>query len=203
MINFCAAFITMKKPSQLIIMTAAIFISSGLPAQNLKNLEDNNGFKTYKLGTRYVIGTGIKVKNEEGGDKVVLSVTREKIGDIPVKTIELYYLKDTLSKIIVKVSPEHYAGLIDACKSAFGQPTEDRSDNAETRKSKTGVSNQAAHYTDHYVWKTRWLSLEYFYIYPVVSGGYGVKELYLVYMQNDFTARLQRMKMANSRAKNF
>jgi hypothetical protein len=31
-------------------MTPAIFIFSGLPAQNLKNLEDNNGFK--KIQTR-------------------------------------------------------------------------------------------------------------------------------------------------------
>jgi hypothetical protein len=47
----------------LIIMTAAVFISSGLPAQNHKNLEDNNGFKNYKPGSRFVSCTGVIVIN--------------------------------------------------------------------------------------------------------------------------------------------
>lgn len=44
-------------------MTAAVFISSGLPAQNHKNLVDNNGFKNYKPGSRFVSCTGVIVIN--------------------------------------------------------------------------------------------------------------------------------------------
>jgi hypothetical protein len=56
----------------------------------------------------------------------VIDYAKETIGDIPVKTIELYYLKDTLAKIIVQISPEYYEKLINACKSSFGQAYQGR-----------------------------------------------------------------------------
>ena len=70
------------------------------------------------------MGLGVKHKDAEGADKIVIDYTKDMIGDIPVKAIELYYLKDTLAKIIVQVSPEYYEKLIAACKSSFGQPTQ-------------------------------------------------------------------------------
>ena len=62
--------------------------------------------KKYKLSSKFVLGLGVKHKDPDGADKIVIDYTKDMIGDIPVKTIELYYLKDTLAKIIVNVSPE-------------------------------------------------------------------------------------------------
>src|SRR5678810_956442 len=99
-------------------LLAGVLALSNIQAQSLKNLEDNNGFKKYKLGSKLVLGLGVKYKDAEGADKIVIDYTKDMIGDIPVKTIELYYLKDTLAKIIVQVSPEYYEKLIAACKSS-------------------------------------------------------------------------------------
>src|SRR5436190_1172508 len=106
-----------------------VLATLNMQSQSLKNLEDNNGFKKYKLGSKFVLGLGVKHRDEEGADKIVIDYAKETIGDIPVKAVELYYLKDTLAKIIVQVSPEYYEKLIDACKSSFGQPTKDISNN--------------------------------------------------------------------------
>jgi len=170
-------------------------------AQNLKNLEDNNGFKKYKLGSKFVLGLGVKHKDEEGADKIVIDYLNETIGDIPVKTIELYYLRDTLSKIIVRISPEYYVKLIDACKNSFGEPTKDFSSNEKVKFDSTVSVNS---FKDNYIWKANRLRLEYFYFYPKISnGGYGSKSLYLSYILNDYGQRLQRAKRAANASKNF
>ena len=170
-------------------------------AQSLKNLEDNNGFKKYKLGSKFVLGLGIKYKDEEGADRIVIDYTKESIGDIPVKTIELYYLRDTLAKIIVRISPEYYEKLMDACKSSFGQPTKDFSNNEKVKFDST-VSVNA--YKDNYIWKANRLRLEYNYFYPKISNGaYGARNLYLTYILNDYGPRLQRAKRGANASKNF
>jgi hypothetical protein len=174
---------------------------TALQSQSLKSLDDNNGFKKYKLGSKFVVGMGVKYKDEEGADKVLIDYAKESIGDIPVKAIELYYLRDTLSKIIVRVSPEYYEKLIDACRSSFGPPTQDISNNAKANLDST-VS--ATLYKDDYIWKAKRLRMEYFYSYPKVStGAYGIKSLYLAYVLNDYPQRLQRVKKATNSAKNF
>ena len=83
-----------------------ILLLCPLQAQTLKSLDDNNGFKKYKLGSKFVLGTGVKYKDPEGADKVVIDYANEKIGDIPVKSIEVYYLRATLARFIVRVCPE-------------------------------------------------------------------------------------------------
>ncbi len=172
-----------------------------MQAQSLKSLETNNGFKKYKLGSKFVLGLGIKYKDEDGADKIVIDYANEVIGDIPVKTMELYYLRDTLSKIIVRISPEYYAKLIDACKSSFGQPTQDFSSNEKVKFDSTVSVNS---YKDNYIWKANRLRLEYYYYYPKISnGGYGVRSLYLAYILNDYGQRLQRAKRVINSAKNF
>lgn len=185
----------MKKYLNVAGTVACFLVSiSVLQGQSLKNLEEINGFKKYKLGSRYVLGTGAKTKNEEGGEKVLIDYTTEKISDIPVKTIELFYLKDTLARIIVKLSPEFYSRLLEACISSFGQPTDDK-------RTHTGSGD---YYTDSYTWKTKLFSLEYYYFYPAVSGGgYGRKDLYLSYTLNDFSARQRRTKSGNYSSKDF
>ena len=85
----------------LSVISMSIMIS--LQAQSLKNLDENNGFKKYKLGSKFVMGYGVKHKDTDGADKIVIDYLKETIGDIPVKAVELYYLRDTLAKIIVKV----------------------------------------------------------------------------------------------------
>jgi hypothetical protein len=123
------------------------------------------------------------------------------IGDIPVKTIELYYLKDTLAKIIVQVSPEYYEKLINACKSSFGQPTKDISNNEKVKFDSTGSVN---YYKDNYIWKATRLRMEYFYQYPKTgSGAYGTRDLNLTYILNDYGQRLQRVQRGINSAKNF
>lgn len=182
-------------------LLAGVLVILDMQAQNLKNLEDNNGFKKYKLGSKFVLGLGVKNKDAEGADKIVIDYTKDMIGDIPVKAIELYYLKDTLAKIIVQVSPEYYEKLIAACKSSFGQPTRDVSNNEKVKVDTTGSLN---YYKDNYIWKATRLRLEYFYLYPKIStGAYGTRSLNLTYILNDYAQRLQRVQRSINSAKNF
>jgi hypothetical protein len=180
----------------IVMLTATV-----VQAQSLKSLDDHNGFKKYKLGSKFVLGLGVKHKDEEGADKIVIDYANETIGDIPVKTIELYYLRDTLAKIIVRVSPEFHLKLIDACKNSFGQPTQDISNNEKVKLDSNVAVNS---YKDDYLWKTNRLRLEYFYTYPKTSdGAYGVKNLYLAYSLNDYGQRLKRVQKGVNSAKNF
>ena len=178
----------------LFAITVCFLVAMPMFGQSLKNLEDNNGFKTYKLGAKYYMGYGIKNK-EDGADKVVISYTKDKIGDIDLKSIELYYLKDTLSKIIIRLSPEYYQKLLEGCKNSFGPPTQDLS---------IKVENSKGNIIDHYIWKTKKFSLEYYYSYPKFGGGgYDVKDLYLDYRLNDYLIRQQRVKKGNYTSKKF
>jgi len=192
----------MKKNLFLISsLLTGVLIISNVQAQSLKNLEDNNGFKKYKLGSKFILGLGVKHKDPEGADKIVIDYSKDMIGDIPVKAIELYYLKDTLAKIIVQVSPEYYEKLIAACKSSFGQPTKDVSNNEKVKLDSTGSVN---YYKDNYIWKATRLRLEYFYLYPKISSGaYATKSLYLTFILNDYGQRLQRVQRSINPAKNF
>jgi len=172
-----------------------------MQAQSLKSLEENNGFKKYKLSSKFVLGLGIKYKDADGADKIVIDYTKDMIGDIPIKTIELYYLKDTLAKIIVNISPEYYEKLIDACKGSFGEPTKDFSSNEKVKFDSTVSTN---YNKDNYIWKANRLRLEYFYLYPkITSGAYGTRTLYLVYILNDYGQRVQRVKKGANPARNF
>jgi len=110
-------------------------------------------------------------------------------------------LRDTLAKIIVRIPPNYYTKLIDAVKNSFGSPTQDISSNEKVSLDSTVSPNL---YKDNYLWKTSRLRMEYFYSYPKVStGAYGVKNLYLAYVLNDYGQRLQRAKRALNPAKNF
>ena len=178
-----------------------LLMITSMHAQSLKSLEENNGFKKYKLGSKFVLGLGIKHKDQDGADKIVISYTKDMIGDIPVQSIELYYLRDTLAKIIVRISPEYYAKLIDLCKSSFGEPTKDFSSNEKVKFDSTVSVNN---YKDNYIWKANRLRLEYFYLYPKISSGaYGAKMLYLTYILNDYGQRLVRVQKGSNSAKNF
>ena len=182
-------------------LLVGLIVITSLQAQSLKSLEENNGFKKYKLSSKFVLGLGIKNKDADGADKIVIDYTKDMIGDIPVKTIELYYLKDTLAKIIVNISPEYYAKLIDACKSSFGEPTKDFSSNEKVKFDSTVSTN---YNKDNYIWKANRLRLEYFYLYPkITSGAYGTRTLYLVYILNDYGQRVQRVKKGANSARNF
>ncbi len=193
---------TMKiKLSGIYLIIASLFISPFLQAQSVKNLDQNNGFKKYKLGSKFVVGYGVKHKDEEGADKIIIDYANETIGDIPVKAIELYYLRDTLAKIVVRVSPEYYEKLLDACKNGFGQPTQNISNNEKVNKDSAVSVN---YYKDNYLWKSSNLKMEYYYAYPKSGGGaYGNKSLYLLYTFNDYPQRLQRANKGASTAKNF
>jgi len=182
-------------------LVIGLLMITRMQAQSLKSLEENNGFKKYKLGSKFVLGLGIKHKDPDGADKIVISYTKDMIGDIPVQSIELYYLRDTLAKIIVRISPEYYAKLIDLCKSSFGEPTKDFSSNEKVKFDSTVSVNN---FKDNYIWKANRLRLEYFYLYPKISsGGYGAKMLYLTYILNDYGQRLVRVQKGSNSAKNF
>jgi len=182
-------------------LLVCLLVITNIQAQSLKSLEENNGFKKYKLNSKLVLGLGIKHKDADGSDKIVIDYTKDAIGEIPVKSIELYYLKDTLAKIIVNISPEYYEKLIDACKSSFGEPTRNFSSNDKVKFDSTISTN---YYKDNYIWKANRLRLEYFYFYPKTgSGAYGTRTLYLAYILNDYGQRLQRVQKGTNPAKNF
>jgi len=174
-------------------------IASSVTGQSLKSLDDNNGFKKYKLGSKFVLGQGVKTKDPEGSDKVNVGYVNESIGDIPVKAIELFYARDTLGKIIVRISPEYYEKLLEALNGAFGKPTQNFTTNEKNPDSSASVN----FYKNDFLWKTNRLRLEYVYAYPKTAGAYGIKELYLVYALNDYGQRLNRSKIRATSAKNF
>ncbi|HMU47473.1 MAG TPA: hypothetical protein PKC72_13960 [Chitinophagaceae bacterium] len=184
----------MKNKCRLSFCMFSIFLIVGSAfSQSTKNLDNNNGFKDFKLGSKYISLYGVKSKEESGADKVVINYTQEKIGDIPVKTIELFYLNDALARIVVRVSPENHAKLLDACKNIFGAP-ENLSDNKSTEEN-TGVSIPGNNYKDKFLWKGKSLTLEYFYSYPKISGGANqVKDLHLQYSVNDYEDKLKSAK---------
>src|SRR6187402_1029784 len=191
----------MKNLFRFTSLFLGLLIITNMQAQSLKSLEENNGFKKYKLSSKFVLGLGIKYKDADGADKIVIDYTKDMIGDIPIKTIELYYLKDTLAKIIVNISPEYYEKLIDACKGSFGEPTKDFSSNEKVKFDSTVSTN---YNKDNYIWKANRLRLEYFYLYPkITSGAYGTRTLYLVYILNDYGQRVQRVKKGANPARNF
>jgi len=177
----------------LLVAAAGMFIIPGMNGQGLKTLENNNGFKHYKLKSRYTSVYGMKYKDPGGADKVVVNYTEEKIGDIPVRKIELYYLNDTLAKIKVDILPYNYEKLLNACQSNFGTPTADLSVNNKSLQKDSSLQIAGNTFLDRYQWKASKLTLEYNYIYPKISSDpYSVKELFLVYSLRDYDARLKR-----------
>ncbi len=193
----------MKFPAVVMtILFSGTLLSAG--AQDLTRLDQNNGFKSYKLGSRYDVTLGVKVKQEDMTDKVTINYTRDKIGDISIKQIDLTYIKDTLVKIVVTVEPDQHEPLLSAMKNSFGEPTKDLSDNEATRKAKKQTGNLGNYMTDRYLWETTKLNLEYNYYYPQYSGGAGsIKRLFIAYSLNSFAQRLERMKESKYSAKDF
>lgn len=176
----------------LFLMIISFGAANILSGQTVKNLDNNNGFKNFKLGSSYTSLYGIKSKDESGADKVVVRSSQEKIGDIPVQLIELYYLDDILAKINVRVSAENYSRLLEACRGTFGSSPENLSDNKFTQE-QSGLTSTGNNYTDRFLWKGKNISLEYFYTYPKVSGGANqVRNLHLTYFLNNYSARLQK-----------
>jgi hypothetical protein len=176
------------------LLIAACFLSFSLFAQSIKQLDANNGFKKYKLGSKYQGVYGTKAKQADGSEIVMIGSNVEKVGDIPVKSIQLVYLSDILSKIIVQFESYHNAKLLEALKGSFGEPSE----------SSSNTSNDGATQINKSTWKGGKLNLEYFYGYPKASGSSNsFEQLRLSYTSNDFSARLAKSKKANYSAKDF
>src|SRR5258708_35696992 len=171
----------MKAAIYLIALSAFCF--STLNAQNTKQLDANNGFKKYKLGSKYQGVYGAKAKQPDGSELVTIgSYAREKVGDIPVSSIELIYLSDVLSKIIVHFEPNNNSQLLDALKGSFGQPSE----------SSSTASKDGSTQLNKSTWKGSKLTLEYFYGYPKVSGSSNsFEQLRLLYSINNYSAKLE------------
>jgi hypothetical protein len=178
----------------ILLIIACTFFST-LHSQSIKQLETNNGFKKYKLGSKYQGVYGAKAKQVDGSEIVSIgSNTREKVGDIAVSSIELVYLSDILSKIIVHFEPHNNSQLLDAVKSSFGQPS----------TSSSTASKDGSTQINKYTWKGSKLNLEYFYGYPKVSGSSNsMEQLRLSYSINDYSAKLENSKKGKYSAKDF
>jgi hypothetical protein len=181
------------KTALLLIASCAFF--SALHSQSIKQLETNNGFKKYKLGSKYQGVYGTKAKQSDGSEIVTIgSYAREKVGDIPVSSIELVYLSDILSKIIVHFEPHNNGQLLDALKGSFGQPSE----------SSSTASKDGATQINKHTWKGSKLNLEYFYGYPKASGsGNAFEQLRLSYSLNNYSAKAENSKKGKYSAKDF
>lgn len=181
------------KTAILLIASCAFFLT--LHSQSIKQLETNNGFKKYKLGSKYQGIYGAKAKQDDGSEIVTIgSNSGEKVGDIPVKSLELIYLSDILSRIIVHFEPNNNSKLLEALKSSFGQPSE-----SSSTASKDGTTQINKH-----TWKGSKLNLEYFYGYPKVSGsGNSFEQLRLSYSINNYSAKLDNSKKGKYSAKDF
>jgi hypothetical protein len=194
----------MKKITCWIVLAAIyLFCPIASIGQNNQKLAENNGFKTYKLGSKYQKVYGIKSKQTDGSEVVVIDYTRDKIGDIPVKTIDLYYIRDTLTKIIVHFESHYSVRLLEACMGSFGN-AKNLSDNEATQKEKPSDNPKSSTYTDRYVWEAAKLSMEYFYTYPKLQGdAYARRDLYLNYSVKDFPQRLARIDKGKYSARDF
>ena len=183
----------------LLVFTGSLVLD--LPAQSLKKLQDNNGFKNHKLGSRYTSLYGVKAKQNDGTEMVVIN-TQETIGSIPVQSIDLIYLSDTLARIVVHVETTYNESLLNACKQSFGPYTKDISDNARTRSqavqdsAATAIgSSRERNLTDAFLWSAKGVSLEYQYTYPKLTGDhYAVHRLELIYSVSNYDARFNRLK---------
>lgn len=194
----------MKRIISILFLLASPALMIALHAQGLIKLDDNNGFKNYKLGTRYTPSYGVKTKQDDGSDKVVVGYVTDRIGDIPVKSIELVYIRDTLATISVNVEPDYADKLVTALKNSFGDPTADSSDNEATRKLKPKKGNTGSFYTDRLIWKASRIGLEYYYFYPEYSSGGGaVKSLKLIYSLNNFSLTLSKSDNSKYSSKDF
>ncbi len=162
-------------------------------AQTAKKIDDNNGFKKYKLGSRYQLVYGAKAKQPDGSDLVHLPAMNEKIGDIPVTSVDLIYVSDLLSKIIVHFESRQNAKLLEACKGSFGNPQ----DLSETSRAGTNQVN-------HYLWKGNKVKMEYVYTYPKASGSSNaVENLQLVYAYNDYDKKVEGSNKNKYSSKDF
>jgi len=178
-----------------ILLIACCTFFSMLHSQSIKQLETNNGFKKYKLGSKYQGVYGAKAKKDDGSEIVAIgSNSGEKVGDIPVKSIELIYLSDVLSKINVYFEPHNSSKLLEALKGSFGQPSE----------SSSTASKDGATQINKNTWKGSKLNLEYFYGYPKASGsGNSFEQLRLSYSLNNYSAKLESSKKGKYSAKDF
>ena len=182
------------KTAILLIAVCIVFFST-LHSQTTKQLDTNNGFKKYKLGSKYQGVYGAKSKQADGSEIVAIgSNTHEKVGDIPVSSIELVYLSDILSRIIVHFEPNNNSQLLDALKGSFGQPSE--SSSTASKDGSTQINKST--------WKGSKLTLEYFYGYPKVSGSSNsFEQLRLLYSINNYSAKLENSKKGKYSAKDF
>jgi hypothetical protein len=177
-----------------ILVAAALVLGATFSsAQTAKKIDDNNGFKNYKLGTRYQLVYGAKAKQTDGSDLVKVPAMNQKIGDIPVTSIDLVYVNDILSRILVHFEPQQNAKLLEACKNSFGGPE----DISET--SRTGTNQ-----VNHYVWKGTKVKMEYVYSYPKASGSSNaVQDLHLQYTYNDYDKRVENSTKGKYSSKDF
>lgn len=163
-------------------------------SQGIDKLQDNNGFKSYKLGTIYNHSYGEKTKFLDEIYRVIVQSKNEYIDDIPVQKVELFYIKDTLCRIILRFNRFDGYKLKNACETAFGTPTKDKSNTEATRmfnkKQEKDLLNG-----DYYslLWLTK--TFEFSYYYGLPQGWLDNSDnCRLVYNLNDFDKRAQRAK---------
>ena len=79
-------------------LVIGLLMIANMQAQSLKSLEDNNGFKKYKLGSKFVLGLGIKHKDEDGADKNTGYEYKKSNWDGSYSSSIFLYVADTFVK---------------------------------------------------------------------------------------------------------
>lgn len=179
---------------KLLLFYLTFFFSNYCLSQNLQKLDENNGFRQYKLGSLYNPAYGAKTNFIDGVERVIVKNTIEYISDIPVESIELFYTKDTLSQIILRFKRENGYKLKDACESAFGKPTKDESNTEVTRMfDKKQEKDLTFGDNYHLIWQAKSFKLSYHFYLP--QGWLDTSNnCHLVYKSNDYEKRAQRAK---------
>jgi hypothetical protein len=179
---------------KFLFLTIVILTYNICYSQSVKTLEDNNGFRQYKLGSIYSSSYGTKEKYITGVQRVTLENAIEYISDIPVNVIELFFINDSLAQIILRFKTEYGYQLKDACESAFGKATKNDSNTETTRmfdKTQKKIS-----LNDYYSlkWLTNKFTFSYYYSLPITFGDNLLSSCHLVYTINDYDKRVQRAK---------
>lgn len=148
-------------------------------AQNLRALDNNNGFQNYKFGMNMDQFKNCEFETVEDGDAERCTINRvHKIGDIEARNVELYFIDSNLSKITVNFSSgELSSNLLNAIEAAFGKYT-DRKNFPEYSESFGGYTELLGSYNqfspNETIWTGNKVILKHKFLQPI--GTIGLRE---------------------------
>ncbi|WP_301931513.1 hypothetical protein [Ferruginibacter sp.] len=167
-------------------------------SQSISKLNSNYGFKEYKLESLYKQEYGNKERDYDGSDVVSIENQVDYINDIPIEKIKLFFLSDSLVRIVVFIDENQSKKLSDALIASFGKETKYKSDWDIKEGSKKPYFNK-------YIWIANKFTLVlYESRYPTSFWDKPRRgTISLTYELKDYEKRLERMKHSKYSSNDF